>query len=92
MPLSARFCVSKTQPFKNNPSTLQINQANLNPTIQAKSKEVLEDQPIDLPVYSSTANKAINSPKDWSEEIYDIDFEIKRIGWSKEQEDHFRCA
>ena len=59
------------------------------PSINTQNTEVSKDPSIDLPIYKSNSNQTIDSPADWSNEIYAIDYEIKRIGWSKEEEDLF---
>jgi len=75
--------------LNNNTSNKQTEAIDKYPLINSENTEVSKDRSIDLPTYKSTNNQTIDSPKDWSEEIYAIDYEIKRIGWSKEEEDLF---
>ncbi len=74
---------------KNNTSNKQTKATNKQPLINTENSKDSKDPSIDLPTYKSTTNQTIDSPNDWSEEIYAIDYEIKRIGWSKEDEDLF---
>ena len=73
----------------NNTSNKQTTSTDIHQLINTENTEVSKDPSIDLPIYNSTTNITIDSPKDWSDEIYAIDYEIKRIGWSKEEEDLF---
>ncbi len=75
--------------INNNTSNNQTHATDSHSLINTQNKEVLKDPSIDLPNYKSVTNQTNESPRDWSEEIYAIDYEIKRIGWSKEEEDLF---
>ncbi len=64
-------------------------QTNLNPIQKTKINVSSEDQLINLPTYNSNNIPEVSNPNDWSEEITQIEQEISRIGWSKDEENIF---